>query len=265
MNKTLPEGYQFLYASRKEKRGGGLVLVFKSQTCTAQLIPALNVTHMEIIGAQLNLLSGTKLFFLGIYRPPNACFDTFIEELTDLFRDYISDDTCDDFLLMGDLNVRVDDVGDGNSKKFQNVLSDLGLTQHVTGSTHNRGHTLDLIITPVKSKLIVDTYKSAVVNSDHFGVIAISSECYGKTRTRTISNTGSKPVRSWTKIHQAEFLSYIKSNLECSIATRAGMMLMRYVLYTKLFHIMLFRCLCPKSGNVYILITNHGLIENYNS
>ena len=69
-----------------------------------------------------------------------------------------------------DLNIHVNDANDPNACKFLDLLVSMGLKQHVKGSTHEGGHTLDLIITREHD----DNIKSApVINqfiSDHAAV-----------------------------------------------------------------------------------------------
>ena len=49
--------------------------------------------------------------------------------------------------ISGDLNIHVNDSKDINAIKFLEILDSFGLTQSVQGSTHIKGHTLDLVIT----------------------------------------------------------------------------------------------------------------------
>jgi hypothetical protein len=44
-----------------------------------------------------------------------------------------------------------------DTRKFDETLSDHGLVQHVQGATHNKGHTLDVIITRDNSTIIQTT------------------------------------------------------------------------------------------------------------
>ena len=56
---------------------------------------------------------------------------------------------CFDFdrlVIVGDFNIHVDNPQDRGAKELFCVLDNYGLTQHVTEPTHNKGHTLDLMI-----------------------------------------------------------------------------------------------------------------------
>jgi hypothetical protein len=52
-----------------------------------------------------------------------------------------------ELLITGDLNFHLDNVNLSDTRKFDETLSDHGLVQHVQGATHNKGHTLDVVIT----------------------------------------------------------------------------------------------------------------------
>ena len=49
--------------------------------------------------------------------------------------------------MAGDFNIHVDVPGDPNRVSLLELLESMGLQQHVVTSTHESGHTLDLIIT----------------------------------------------------------------------------------------------------------------------
>ena len=50
-----------------------------------------------------------------------------------------------------------DDVNLSDTRKFDETLSDHGLVQHVQGTTHNKGHTLDVVITRGNSTIMQTT------------------------------------------------------------------------------------------------------------
>jgi len=52
----------------------------------------------------------------------------------------------DSFLIVGDLNVHVCCSSNALARDFLDMIDSFNLTQHVSGSTHVHGHTLDLII-----------------------------------------------------------------------------------------------------------------------
>lgn len=56
--------------------------------------------------------------------------------------------------------------GDSITEEFLNLLDSMDFKQHVTEPTHNRGHTLDLVITHGLSTCVSSIIDLAV--SDHF-------------------------------------------------------------------------------------------------
>ncbi len=50
------------------------------------------------------------------------------------------------FTIAGDFNINIDNAEIKTTKEIINVLNIFDLIQHVHGTTHNRGHTLDLLI-----------------------------------------------------------------------------------------------------------------------
>ena len=71
-------------------------------------------------------------------------------------------------LITGDFNLHVDVTSDPISREFLNLLNCLDFKQHVMQLTHNRGHTLDLVIT---NGLFIGVFSVAdLAVSDHYCV-----------------------------------------------------------------------------------------------
>ena len=71
----------------------------------------------------------------------------------------------DCLLIVGDFNIHVDKPEDRSAKELCYVLEHFGLSQHVNQPTHNKGHTLDLLIS--KGLDISNLSVSDVGLSDH--------------------------------------------------------------------------------------------------
>jgi hypothetical protein len=92
-----------------------------------------------------------------IYRPPpsrtNKLKDTtFFKEWSDFLDRLVV--IPDELLITGELNCHLDNVNLSDIRKFDETLSDHGLVQHVQGATHNKGHTLDVVITRDNSTIM---------------------------------------------------------------------------------------------------------------
>ena len=80
---------------------------------------------------------------------------------------------------MGDFNIHVDrayDNSDSQSQtqalKFLQLLDRANLVQHVNESTHDKGHTLDLVITRENDSTTISNLEcTQAVSSDHFAII----------------------------------------------------------------------------------------------
>ena len=61
-------------------------------------------------------------------------------------------DVREELLIVGDLNIH-DDSSNNESQSFLDIFTAYGLTQHVISPTHQKGHTLDLVIPREHSNL----------------------------------------------------------------------------------------------------------------
>ena len=87
--------------------------------------------------------------------------------------------------MTGDLNIHTDNNSDHTATEFFNLLNYLDFKQHITQPTHNRGHTLDLIITYGLSTGVSSVVDLAV--SDHYCVFFnISSFIQQEVPVRTV-------------------------------------------------------------------------------
>jgi hypothetical protein len=92
-----------------------------------------------------------------IYRPPpsgqNRFKTTMFSDEWSNYRDSLTT-IPREVIITGDLNFHFDDPTDINVRRFTRKLDAYGLVQRVTGATHIRGHTLDVIITRESSSVI---------------------------------------------------------------------------------------------------------------
>ena len=73
-------------------------------------------------------------------------------------------------IIDGDLNTHVDDHDDNDVRKFFDLLYSLGLTHHVTSTTHDEGHILDLIITRTEDTCVTDMDYNWLLPSHHCSI-----------------------------------------------------------------------------------------------
>ena len=112
---------------------------------------------------------GHTAVYLNVYRPPpsrqnkltNAMF---FEQSSDLLESYVS---CDRLFVVGDLNVHFDNPSDPTTSALNVVLDNLSLHQLVNVPFHQRGHTLDWLITN-RATDVLDLTVVDMLLSDHF-------------------------------------------------------------------------------------------------
>jgi len=61
-------------------------------------------------------------------------------------------------VIGGNLNVKFQLTGDSAARRMYELLTHFDMVQHVKGPTHNRGFTLDLVITPSTCPLNGDVH-----------------------------------------------------------------------------------------------------------
>ena len=105
---------------------------------------------------------------------------------------------------MGDFNLHLDN-SNGNTNKFNEILTCFDLKQHVNIPTHVHGHWLDLLITKRISNSIKSDFLAAAF-SDHLAVIS-EIDCY-----KTKWNKKKYRFEKLNKIDYESFHLYILSS-----------------------------------------------------
>lgn len=135
-----PTDCSFLCTPRPTGRGGDLAVFFKS--CFAcQLVSTESFSWFELQIIKVGLLN--PFYCVLIYRPPglNSSFlPDFNEFLSVIIR-------LDRVLILVDFNIHVNDNTCSFATEFCTTTESFNLTQHVSGPTHTKGNTLDLVFT----------------------------------------------------------------------------------------------------------------------
>lgn len=101
-----------------------------------------------------------------IYRPPKFNKD-FIKDFTDFLTEISFN--YDRFLIVGDFNIHVCCESKPLVNEFLSLIDSFNLTQSVNVPTHEKGHTLDLVLSYGLDLSDFDIYKPRI--SDHFAVL----------------------------------------------------------------------------------------------
>ena len=100
-----------------------------------------------------------------IYRPPNSSVPVFATDFLDLIETSINESGR--LLILGNLNIPMNNLNSPDTNIFQDVLDSLGLHNHITFPTHRLHNTLDLIITEHQENFIRKLNQGRLF-SDHY-------------------------------------------------------------------------------------------------
>ncbi len=200
----------------RASHGGGIALVVRSS-----LLPHLTITtdfpfhhsSFELCLMSIRLCQCCFQLFC-LYRPPPSktnkfTASLFFEELPD-FLSYCNTKQ-GSLLLVGDFNIHVDITTDPLSVRLASLFTDFSLDQAVTFPTHQRGHSLDLVVTRREDGVLQSVMPDPTLDiSDH--VCVVCQLC--------LSSQPSPPVyveaRNLSGIDLEQFQSDLQSTLQAS-------------------------------------------------
>lgn len=166
----LPSGYEIKHISRKKRRGGGVALVYRS---TISLTDMADETTSSFEGLSVCMTSeSSPVRILVLYRLIPSRVNTvsassFQHDFQNIIDRFML--KSGKLLIAGDFNIHWDVEKDPERKRLLDILQSSNLTQHVMESTHQDGHTIDLVITRSNDDLVTETSVQALI-SDHFAV-----------------------------------------------------------------------------------------------
>ena len=160
--------YNFLDHPWQGWCAGGTGLIFRD-SLRVKKVETGEKSSFEISEWTVTTVSNCIRLFI-IYRPPysDKCkvpTTVFFGEFSDYLESVLL--SKEHILFTGDLNIRINNLRDSDAIKFADLLESFGLQQHVKGSTHKEGHTLNLIITLCSEIVLVAPPKVDGFISDH--------------------------------------------------------------------------------------------------
>ena len=135
-----PADCSFISTPRLTGRGGGLAVVFKDKF-TCQMVSTESYCSFELQISRVGRLN--PIYCILIYRQPGP-IGSFLSDFTDFLSSIIK---LDRVLMVGDFNLHIDNTTCNAASEFLNLTESFDFNQHVSGSTHTGGHTLDLVFT----------------------------------------------------------------------------------------------------------------------
>jgi hypothetical protein len=166
LREVCPAGYSSLHKPRKDKRGGGVAIIFRDTIRVRPLELDYSAQSFEFIGVSLTINS-TCFVLLVIYRPPSQKSTQFADEFASLLEFLVPLPGL--LLIVGDFNIHVDDKSCDFGQSFLSLVDSFDLRQHVSNASHVGGHTLDLVMSRSTDNSIIDCFVSDFV-SDHRAV-----------------------------------------------------------------------------------------------
>ena len=209
LNEATPPGYKILHTPRNSGRGGGVGVIYNESISVVKVAITMNADSFEYIETMIK--SGEEAVrLIAIYCPlpskKNKLTSTlFLKEFAEFVE--IQTVTTGKLIMAGDFNIHLDNPKDSFVSNFCDIIQSANLLQHVKGSTHKRGHTLDLIITRSIENTIQDVCVNDSTISDHYSV-----SCY-------VNMEKSKPpritmeYRKFRSINVAQFKEDIKDSI----------------------------------------------------
>lgn len=168
-----PEGYDIISVPRPVRRGGGVAVIY-NKTLGVKAKESNSFSSFEYVLTELSHPEHSIPFTLAnVYRPPrsnmnNIPMSVFFDEITNFLTTLVIQ--TGRLVVTGDFNIHVDNPNSTDASRFLDILDSLDLQQHVCDPTHRAGHTLDLVITPKYSDLIVSKPKAHYLFSSHMTV-----------------------------------------------------------------------------------------------
>ena len=167
LNESSPQGYDYRHNPRQKGKGGGVAVIYSNIYSISQKSSKYNSFEVMVLYVTL-----CKLTFVlaTVYRPPGHHTD-FIKEFAAFLSELVL--TADKVLVVGDFNIHVDNKKDSLGLAFTDILNSIGVRQHVSGPTHCRNHTLDLILSHGIDIDAVEILQQSDDISDHYLVSCI--------------------------------------------------------------------------------------------
>jgi hypothetical protein len=185
--------YRLINKPRLNRIGGGICCLHKANIKVTK-IDTTERTTMEVLETLVELKQ-TKITVVTIYRPGSSVanrygMNVFFNELTDLLSYYSL--YKHEVIFIGDFNIHMNKVSEPNTKKMVDILDLFDLCQHVSGSTHQSGNLLDLVLT--NRNLVINSCIVDDMNSDHNNILISLNVTKPKTQRKSLMKRRYKDI-----------------------------------------------------------------------
>ncbi|KAK7895247.1 hypothetical protein WMY93_020572 [Mugilogobius chulae] len=139
LNDSTPAGFVYSCQPRVSGRGGGLAMIHRA---TWKVLPV-SAPPFPSFEYSASVLPGpTPTIVAAVYRPPKYNKD-FLNDFSHLLTHLSS--LSNNVIILGDLNIHIDNINNSLCKDFLSCLDSFGLKQYIKFPTHCKGHILDLV------------------------------------------------------------------------------------------------------------------------
>ena len=195
-SKTIKDtGYELHHAHRENKRGGGVVIMYKKHVCAKNgEASSSQYLSFEYAYVTFTLKSKRRIVLVCVYRNQEISFAIFHDEFSSFMEKiYKKGDAA---VLVGDFNVWVDVEDNAEANKLLTLMNAYGLNQIVQEPTHRSGHTLDQIYVndmqvTIEHQVINETMG---LTTDHFPILVGIPSANKQQKTHTITYRKMKDV-----------------------------------------------------------------------
>ena len=165
------DGYDAFFENRTGKTGGGVAVYIRSNCVkSCNRLSLKSPADTETVFVQC-ILPSSVLIVGQVYRPPNACPSSFMEEMSDILD--ITTSSSSSIIIAGDFNFDLNDIDcDTNVSAFFNLMSSYGFLPSISLPTR-QGDSRASILDNIFCNNIANATSSGVICndlSDHFPV-----------------------------------------------------------------------------------------------
>ena len=164
-------GYKIFARNRSDRKGGGVMIAVHPRLHCELVSSQISLTLESII---VKIKTKIPITVCCVYHPPTgSCpgntLTAFNDELTELLTNTMPNHK--NLILSGNFNINLNDVSSMETCIFRDIMSALGLQQHVKLATYTSGNTLDLVFTEECTDYTVLASRPDRYLSDHKSVI----------------------------------------------------------------------------------------------
>ena len=154
--------------------GGGVAIIYKPSILVRRCSPQSKFKSFEYISCTVHTNDKTirivNIYRMGYSKKHPHTYKVFLDEFTVLMESLAT--LPGELIITGDFNFHVENIGEYNdAREFLDLIDSFNLQNNVSGATHIRGGTLDLIVTASQHLTKDVTIVDDGMGSDHYPLL----------------------------------------------------------------------------------------------